>query len=156
MADIATTYTLTTPGPDITFNVGDLGDGTDKLWLTAIRGLDGPSIRAPVDPVPFGNGGLVHTFWKGPRRVQFDGMLLIEDPVDCMERRNTMAAELMSALSSIIAADGTLAWAFVTASGTNNETLTVRNEIPLEIAYSDNYTVSTFSFGLVSAAADPT
>ena len=156
MADIATQYTLTTPGPDITFNVGDLGDGTDKYWLTAIRGLDGPSIRAPVDPVPFGNGGLVHTFWKGPRRVQFDGMLLIEDPVNCMLRRNTLAADLMSALSSIIAASGTLAWSFVTQSGTNSETLTVYNEIPLEIAYSDNYTVSTFSFGLVSEAADPT
>lgn len=156
MADIATQYTLTTPGPDITFNVGDVGDGTDKYWLTAIRGLDGPSIRAPVDPVPFGNGGLVYTFWKGPRRVQFDGMLLIESPENCMLRRNTLAAALQSALSSIIAADGTLAWNFVTQSGTNAESLTVRNEVPLEIAYSDNYTVSTFSFGLVSAAADPT
>lgn len=156
MADIATTYTLTTPGPDITFNSGDLGDGTDKYWLTAIRGLDGPSIRAPVDPVPFGNGGIVHTFWKGPRRVQFDGMLLIEDPVNCMLRRNTLAADLMSALSSIIAASGTLTWNFVTSGGTNAESLTVYNEIPLEISYSDNYTVSTFSFGLVSEAADPT
>jgi hypothetical protein len=156
VADIATTYTLTTPGPDITFNSGDLGDGTDKYWLTAIRGLDGPSIRAPVDPVPFGNGGIVHTFWKGPRRVQFDGMLLIEDPVNCMLRRNTLAADLMSALSSIIAASGTLTWNFVTSGGTNAESLTVYNEIPLEISYSDNYTVSTFSFGLVSEAADPT
>lgn len=156
MADIATQYVLATPGPDITFNAGDLGDGTDKYWLTAIRGLDGPSIRAPVDPVPFGNGGIVHTFWKGPRRVQFDGMLLIEDPVNCMLRRNTLAADLMSALSSIIAASGTLTWNFVTSGGTNAESLTVYNEIPLEISYSDNYTVSTFSFGLVSEAADPT
>lgn len=152
MADIATQYTLTTPGPDITFNVGDVGDGTDKYWLTAIRGLDGPSIRAPVDPVPFGNGGLVYTFWKGPRRVQFEGMLLIESPVNCMERRNDLAFPLMQALAAIIAANGTLTW---TPTGQAAQTLTVRNEIPLEIGYSDNYTVSTFSFGLVSASADP-
>lgn len=157
MADVATTYTLTTPGPDITFNVGDIGDGTDKYWITAIRGLDGPSIRAPVDPLPFGDGGLVHTFWYGPRRVQVDGMLLIEDPVDCMMRRNTLAADLLDALAAIRSpASGTLSWNFVTSSGTDAESLTVFNEVPLEIGYSDNYTVSTFSFGLISAAANPT
>ena len=52
MADLIVQYVLTTPGPDITFNTGDVGDGTDKYWITSIRGLDGPSIRAPVDPVP--------------------------------------------------------------------------------------------------------
>lgn len=152
MADVATIYTLTTPGPDITFNQGDVGDGTDKYWITAIRGLDGPSIRAPVDPVPFGDGGIVHTFWKGPRRVVIDGILLVESPVDCMERRNDLAANLMSALSSIIAASGTLSW---TPTGQAAQSLTVFNEVPLEISYTDNYLVATFSFGLVSEAADP-
>src|SRR5262245_7049965 len=98
MADVAPTYTLATPGPDIVFNQGDVGDGTDKYWITAIRGLDGPAIRAPVDVVPFGDGGLIHTFWKGPRRVVIDGILLIESPVDCMERRNDLAADLLDAL----------------------------------------------------------
>lgn len=155
MADIIVPYTLTTPGPDITFNNGTLDDGVDKYWLTSIQGLDGPAIRAPVDPVPFGDGGIVHTFWKGPRRVTFDGMLLL-DPftlVDCQERRNDLAFNLQDALASIIAASGTLAWNPTGSVGAKS--LTVYNEIPLDIRYSDNYLVSTFSFGLISEAADP-
>ena len=78
MADVSAAYTLTTSGGTITFNNGTLGDGSDKFWLTSVQGLDGPVIRAPVDLVPFGDGGIVHTFRKGPRRPVFDGMLLIE------------------------------------------------------------------------------
>ena len=155
MADISCTYTLTTPGPDITFNSGTLGDGNDKYWLTAIQGLDGPDIRAPVDLVPFGDGGIVHTFRKGPRRVTFDGMLLL-DPFtleDCQERRNDLAFDLQDALASIIAASGTLTWD--PAGSVTSKSLTVYNEVKLNISYSDNYLVSTFNFGLVSEDADP-
>lgn len=151
MADIATQYVLTTPGPDITFNAGDVGDGTDKFWLTAVRGLDMAQIRAPVDPVPFGDGGIKHTFWLSPMRPQVDGMLLIETPVNCMARRNVMVANLKAALLSILNTAGTLAW---TPDGQAAETLSVYCEVPLDIAYSDNYTVSTFSFGLMSEASD--
>lgn len=155
MADIQTKYTLTTPGPDIIFNDGDLGDGTDKYWLMSVTGLDGPAIRAPVDPVPFGDGGIVHTFRKGPRRVLMEGMLLIESslsPANCQKLRNDLAFPLMQALESIIAATGTLSW---TPAGQAAKTLTVYNEIPLDIRYTDNYAVSTFTFGLISEAADP-
>jgi hypothetical protein len=152
MADLTVQYVLTTPGPDITFNQGTLFDGTDKYWIQSIIGLDGPSIRAPVDNVPFGDGGIIHTFWKGPRRVVIDGILLIESPEDCMERRNDLSLALHQALESIIAADGTLAW---TPTGQGAISLTVRNEVTLEVSYTDNFAVSTFSFGLVSAAADP-
>lgn len=153
MADLIVEYLLTTPGPDITFNDGTLGDGVDKYWLDGIRGLDGPSIRAPVDPVPFGDGGIVYTFWKGPRRVLFEGMLLLDPPtlVNCQLRRNNLAFNLQSALASIIAANGTLTW---TPTGGAGESLTVRNEIPLEITYTDNFLVSRFSFGLISESAD--
>jgi hypothetical protein len=155
VADLIVSYVLTTPGPDITFNNGSLGDGTDKYWIQSIQGLDGPSIRAPVDPVPFGNGGIVHTFWKGPRRVVIDGILLLEPApwVDCQERRNDLAFNLQSALASIIAASGTLSWNPTGSVGA--QSLTVYNEIPLDIRYTDNFLVSTFSFGLISEAADP-
>jgi hypothetical protein len=155
MADIQTGYTLTTSGGTINFNQGTLGDGTDKYWLTAIRGLDGPSIRAPVDPVPFGNGGLVHTFWKGPRRVIMEGIYLIESSTsqgDCQLLRNTLHFALLSALASIITTSGTLAW---TAAGQAALSLPVFNEVPLDAPYSDNYTVQNFSFGLISEDADP-
>lgn len=113
MADVSTPYVLTTPGPDITFNAGALGDLTDKYWLTSIQGLDGPAIRAPVDLVPFGDGGIVHTFRKGPRHVVFDGMLLIESSTSqslCQELRNDLVANLESALDSMLTAAGSLAW----------------------------------------------
>lgn len=153
MADLTVEYTLTTPGPDITFNDGALGDGVDKYWIDAIGGLDGPAIRAPVDLVPFGDGGIVHTFRKGPRRVRFEGMLLLDPPTleDCQDRRNDLAFALQSALASIISASGTLAW---TPVGQGAESLTVYNEIPLEITYTDNFLVSRFSFGLISESAD--
>ena len=155
MADLTVEYTLTTPGPDITFNDGTLGDGVDKYWIQAIQGLDGPSIRAPVDPVPFGDGGLIHTFWKGPRRVLFDGILLL-DPANCddaQERWNDLTFNLEDALDSIIAASGTLTWNPTGSEGAKS--LTVYNEVPLDIRATDNFYSRTFSFGLVSEAADP-
>ena len=153
MADLIVEYTLTTPGPDIVFNDGALGDLVDKYWIDAIQGLDGPAIRAPVDLVPFGDGGIIHTFRKGPRRVIIEGMLLLDPPTyeDCQARRNTLAFNLQDALASIIAASGTLSW---TPTGGAAESLTVFNEIPLNITYTDNFLVSRFSFGLISAAAD--
>ncbi len=155
MADLATEYLLTTSGGNITFNDGALGDGQDKYWLSAIQGLDGPAIRAPVDLVPFGDGGIIHTFRKGPRRVVFDGMLLIESSksqADCMEIRNELAADLEDALDAILDTAGTLSW---TPAGQSGLSLSVFNEIGYTITYSDNYAVANFNFGLISAAADP-
>jgi hypothetical protein len=156
MADVSTPYTLTTGGGNITFNAGTLGDGTDKYWLTNVNGLDGPVIRAPVDLVPFGDGGIVHTFWKGPRHPVFDGMLLIESSMsqaDCQTLRNDLLADLEAALDSIMPPTfGTLAW---TPAGQSGLSLSVGYEIGLSVTYSDNYAVANFNFGLVSAAADP-
>lgn len=155
MADIVCEYALTTPSTTITFNDGTLGDGQDKYWLSAIQGLDGPQIRAPVDPVPFGDGGLLHTFWLGPRRVIFDGMLLIESSNsmgDCQLLRNNLAFPLNDALLEIVNVNGTLAW---TPVGQAAQSLLVRVEVGLNITYTDNYMVSNFSFALISASANP-
>ena len=156
MADVSTSYTLTAPGGTIIFNSGTLGDGTDKFWLTNIQGLDGPVIRAPVDLVPFGDGGIVHTFRKGPRRPVFDGMLLIESSTSqalCQTLRNDLVADLEDALNSMITASASLAW---TPAGQSAQSLTVYNEVGYSITYSDNYALANFNFGLVSEAADPT
>ncbi len=155
MADISTEYLLATSGGNITFNDGALGDGQDKYWLNSINGLDGPAIRAPVDLVPFGDGGIIHTFRKGPRRVVFDGMLLIESSnsqAECMALRNDLVADLEDALDAILTAAGTLSW---TPAGQSGQSLAVFNEVGLDINYSDNFAVANFSFGLISAAADP-
>jgi hypothetical protein len=156
MADLSTEYLLDVAGTDVTFNDGTLGDGTDKYWLSSIQGLDGPVIRAPVDQVPFGDGGIVHTFRKGPRRIVFDGMLLIESSPSqavCQELRNDLVATLEAALNSILTTSGTLTWQ---PAGQAAKSLTVYYEVGLSVTYSDNYAVANFSFGLVSEAADPT
>ena len=155
VADLSCEYTLTTGGGTVTFNDGVLGDGADKYWLSSINGLDGPVIRAPVDLVPFGDGGIVHTFRKGPRRPVFDGMLLIESSRSqsvCQARRNTLVAALETALNSILTTTGTLTW---TPDGQAARSLAVFYEVGLSVSYSDNYAVANFSFGLVSEAADP-
>jgi len=156
VADVSAAYTLTTSGGTITFNNGTLGDGSDKFWLTSVQGLDGPVIRAPVDLVPFGDGGIVHTFRKGPRRPVFDGMLLIESSTSqalCQTLREDLAAALAAALDSIITAAGTLTW---TPAGQMGMSIAVFNEVGYSITYSDNYALANFNFGLVSEDADPT
>lgn len=155
MADIKVEYTLATGAGTIVFNDGALGDGVDKYWLETIQGLDGPAIRAPVDLVPFGDGGIIHTFRKGPRRVVFDGMLLMESSfsqADCAEIRNNLAWDLKDALASILTTAGTLSW---TPTGEAAQSLSVYYEVGVDFPYSNNYMVQNFSFGLVSAAADP-
>lgn len=156
MADISATYTLATPGGTITLNSGDLKDGTDKYWLSNIQGLDGTSIRAPIDNVPYGDGGIVHDFWKGPRHVVFEGTLVTESVGfpsvgdDCITVQNAMEAALITALESTLRADGTLTW---TPLGQGARSLTVRHDVTLEFSAAENYAIKNFTFGLV--AADP-
>lgn len=157
MADLATPYTLTTPGGTITFNNGDLGDGTDKYWIQNLEGLDGPIVRAPTDDVAFGDGTIIHTFWKSGRRPIVDGVLIIESVPpwgpDCQEALNALEDALRIALTSIIAANGTLAW---TPAGLGARTLTVRHpgNPPFSIRPIENYALRQFDFTLVSEASE--
>ena len=151
MADLTCVYTLTTPGPDISFNNGDLYTTTDLYWIQTLQGLDGSPIRTPIDNAPQTHGGLVHGFWKGPRHVQFEGAILIQSVAiggDCRAAMNVMEENLRQALDSIIRADGTLAW---TPVGMSARSLTVRNDVPLDIQPAENYAIRTFTFGLVAA-----
>jgi hypothetical protein len=121
-----------------------------------IQGLDGSSIRSPVDNVPFGHGGIVHTFWKGPRHIVFEGVLVTESVGfpsfgdACRQVQNEMEADLITALESILGADGTLAW---TPLGEAARSLTVRHDVTLEFSAIENYALKQFTLGLV--AADP-
>lgn len=153
MADLATIYTLATPGGTIVFNNGDLHTLDDLYWITQIQGLDGAPIRAPIDPAPQAHGGLIHNFWKGPRHVTMEGVILVQSvPLGghCLTIRNAMESALRVALESTLQANATLAW---TPTGGAASTLTLRNEVPLEYTPQENYAVMGFTFGLV--AADP-
>lgn len=149
MSDVSVPYVLTTPGPDITFN----DDSADQFYITEITGLGGVDLRTPIDPVPFGDGGIVHDFWEGPRHVVVEGVFLITSTItqsDILVIRNTMEENLRSALSEIKRADGTLAW---TPAGQGARSLTVRNDIRLDCRHVENYLLRAFTFGLV--AGDP-
>lgn len=154
MADLATVYTLTTPGGTITFNDGDLHTLDDLYWIATIEGLDGASIRAPVDNAPQAHGGIVHTFWKGPRHITFQGHILIQSVQwggSCLVERNAMEEALRIALESTHQSNATLAW---TPAGLSARSLTVRNDIPVEYTPEESYMIMGFTFGLVSAASD--
>ena len=158
MPDLASPYTLTTPGGTVQFNNEQMDrfnipGGPDEFYISDIQGLDGPPIRAPVDNRPQTDGGLVHPFFKGPRRVTIEGCLMIRSTRigDAMRLiRNDMEKELKDALESILAADGTLSWTVPYTAGTDAFSLTVRNEIPVEFR---GIELKTFVFGLI--AADP-
>lgn len=155
MADYSTIYTLAGTG-SIVFNSGTLfqGSTTDLYWIANIRGLDGPAIRAPVDDVPYGDGGIIHKFWKGPRRVAIEGHLIVQSvaQADCQAVFNDMEDDLNGVLDSIIQSTGTLIW---TPAGGTSQMLFVRNEIGVEYQPTDNYRLRSFTFGLVSEEADP-
>src|SRR6188768_4021764 len=108
MADIACSHTYTTSGGTIIFNNGTLGDGTDKFWVHALPGLDGPDVRAPIDNVPFGNGSLLHRFWLEGCKFAVEGVFIIEtvpyQSTACQTAINEMEADLKAAVKSNVAA----------------------------------------------------
>lgn len=148
MADVACVYTLTTPAGVITFNSG----AADQFYTTEVGGLEDPPIRAPVDPLPFGDGGLVHDFWEGPRPITFEGVFLIQSTRimnGILTLRNSMEESLRAAVASTLRADGTLAW---TPLGQGARSLTVRRDVPLECRHVENYLLRSFTFGLIAAS----
>ena len=150
MADIGVPFTLTTPGGTVNFN----DDSADQIYIMSITGLGGASIRAPIDDVPFGHGGIVHRFWKGPRHLVIDGVFLIlstKKMDNIVVIRNTFEQTLKTALESILQADGTLTW---TPQGQSARSLTVRHDVQLEFSHEQNWLVEAFSFGLVAANPD--
>lgn len=152
MADLAVPYTLATPAGTVTFNDGSV----DQTYITSIIGLEGAPVRAPVDDMPYGHGGLWHNFWEGPRHIIVDGLFLIQSVRNCdaeMALRNQMEDDLRVALrsiASVVADTGTLTW---TPRGMSTRVLTVRHDVQLDCPEDQNYMVRTFHFGLV--AADP-
>jgi hypothetical protein len=152
MADVGVVWTLTTPGTDITFNqYTEPFTGHDQFYITEVRGLEGPSIRAPTDPVPLGDGNLIHPFYYGATHVTIEGIILVQSTTimnSIVVIRNSMTASLKSALNAILRADGTLTW---TPQGQSGQTVNgLRYEVPLSMPHSSDYRSLEFSFGLVT------
>ena len=147
MADVGVVYTLDA----ITFNSGiDPFDGTDKYYITEIRGLEAPALRTPTDAVPLGDGNLIHDYWYGATHIEIEGIILvgstsIED--DIVVIRNNMTDALKAALNAILRADGTFAF---TPQGGSPQSLTVRYEVGFQTTHTDSYHSLQFSFGLIA------
>lgn len=154
MADIAVPYTLSGPGGTIVFNNGDLHTSDDLYWISNITGLDGAPLRTPQNNKPVSDGGLIHTFWKGARHIVIEGTILVQS-VPCGSSmqtiRNQMEEALLDVLDGIYQADGTLAF---TPLGLSAKSLAVRQEVPCEFGYENEYQTKSFSFGLVAAIPD--
>lgn len=155
MADVGVSYTLTTPGVDITFNqYVTPSSPNSQYFLMEIRGLESPALRTPMDNVPLGDGGLIHDFWYGPRHITLEGLIWIPPNFGSQDaivaERNSMTSDLVSALNEILRADGTLSF---TPQGGGATSYTVRYEVGLQTPHADNYNSLQFSFGLV--AGDP-
>jgi len=154
MADVGVTYTLTTPGPDIVFNQTTVPfNHRDQYYITEIRGLASPSLRTPFDPVPLGDGALIHDFWFGARHILIEGTILVQSTSienSIVVIRNDMEDDLSDALESMIRADGTLVF---TPQGESQRTITCRYEVGLEFTHTNNYHSLDFSFGLIAASS---
>lgn len=154
MADLSCVYELVTPSGTILFNDGDLRTNDDLYWISEIEGLDGATIRAQVDNAPQTHGGIVHTFWKGPRQITMQGAIVIQSVpfgAACLTVRNEMEDDLRVALDSILQDDGTLTW---TPEGQSERSLLVRHNIRLDFTPQEGYVIMGFTFGLISADSD--
>lgn len=150
MADIAATYVMTAPGGTVTFNAG----GADQFYIQALPGFDSPQLRTPVDPVPFGDGAIVHDFWKGARQWTVEGVFLITSTLNqdgILTIRNQMEEDLQDALDSMLQANATWAW---TPFGGSARTLNVRWSGMLECPHDQNFLLRAFQFGLIAGSPD--
>lgn len=156
MPDLGVPYTLTTPAGTIVFNDDTVGV-IDKHWIADIQGLSGAPVRAPIDDMPFGHGGLGHDFWEGGRHITVDGHFLVQSVGPCDDRVeiwNLMEENLRVALRSIaslVIDTGTLAW---TPRGLSANLLTVRHDVQLECPPDQNYLLRAFHFGLFAEIPD--
>jgi hypothetical protein len=124
---------------------GELAAG---LVLTALEGIGQAPIRAPVDDMPQGDGGIVHQFFYGPRHLTVEGFVL-PFGYDATYQANMWGRmdTLTAALDAILRVDGVFAW---TPPGQTAHSLTVRCDVP--VTFTGTFQ-KQFIFGLV--AADP-
>jgi hypothetical protein len=127
--------TLTTPGPDISFNTG-----TDVYFLDPARCNWAPDLRVTSDPAPRTTGAIIFPILKGAGHITLGGLLVPGD--NLASTRDAMAASLRSACDAILAADGTIAHP-------SRGSLTVRCEV--YPGFAGAY-VKEFVFTLITAA----
>lgn len=139
MASYSDITTLVTGGGTITFNAAT--GNTYLLNPQACSGLDAVKLRKPIDEKGQTDGFLRHQGFEEGERILLSGVLI----VDTVANRNTMMANLKTALRSIKATDGTLNFG---AGGSLSVQWDVGIDFPIW-----SVSVKGFVFGLVTETA---
>lgn len=148
MATYGSAATLTTPAGAITFNAAS-GD-TYQADPNSCAGLDMAPVRSSVDDKPQTTGGIVHPAFLGARPVTLGGSLIVRSAsteAAYVTARGVLEQALITALTSILTADGTYVW----DEGGTSRTITVRCD---QAAVFTGAFVKSYVFGLI--AANPT
>lgn len=159
MSDVASVYTLTTPGNDVVFNDFDLHTEEDGYWLIDVTGLDEADTRVPRFNKPVADGSRVLPGYFTGLAPAFVGEYVIQSTVildEIRAIRNTMRRYLRDALREIIDADGTISWQEPVVGDTIDCSLTVRYAEKLTSSYESNYAQKFFAFTLFSESATVT
>lgn len=139
MASYSDITTLVTGGGTITFNAAS--GNTYLLDPARCSGLDGVRLRKPFDPRGQTDGFIVHQGFEEGLHLVLAGVLV----ADTIANRNTMIADLKTALRSIKATSGTLNFG---AGGS----ISVQWEVGLDFPVWNGF-VKGFTFGLIAATA---
>ncbi len=108
--DVGCPQVLVSEGGTIIFNdfTGtpyDLPEGNGYL-MQYVEGNDHAPIRNPVTNLPRKSGGYVHMFWKGPKPIILQGLVIGTTP----EHRQTLNDFLLGVTDACLASDGTYSW----------------------------------------------
>ena len=101
MAEIAIPYQLETPAGTISFNAE--GDG---YKLTAVDGLDNPTIRSSMQNAPGRDGAILFDSYRGARQPVLEGYIRFTGTD--MAQRLIYEDMLRGYTNSILRRDGTL------------------------------------------------
>lgn len=142
MAEIGILYSLSTVNGTINFNPS-VGWG---YVLSDVSGLDAPSLRMTLEPVPQRDGEIVYSTFKGGRHISMQGYIRFTG--DNLTDRRSLEDDLRSVLDGAVKDDAVLTF---TPSGTSSRQVTVRMEAPLQIQSSGF--IKQFMISLV--AGDP-
>lgn len=139
MASYSDITTLATSGGTITFNAAT--GNTYLLDPAACTGLDGVVLDKVIDPKGQTDGFIIHDGYEDGLHLLLSGVIV----ADTVANRNTMIANLKTALRSIKSTTGTLSFG---AGGT----ITVEWEVGVDFPTLGS-NVKRFVFGLVAETA---
>lgn len=134
---------LITPGGSVRLNQ-DYANG-DRYFVTAVDGLDGFPVRAPVDEKAQTDGGISHDFFAGPRHVTVTGLLIPGDGT--ASRRNAMEKTLRVRCRSMLlnGDEGRFEWY---PAGDAAQSLSVKCDV--QPTFPGEGMLKQFVFGLVA------